>query len=258
MTTEIVKNNTQLPVNSLSDLSIIGTELAKSGMLGITSPAAGLVVAMTCHMEGITPLEFARTYHIIGNKPSKKADTMAAEYRQRGGKYKIVERSGTRAAALFTFEGQEVPFEFTMEMAIKAELAGKGNVNWNKYPENMLWARMMSNAIRVLCPEVNAGIYTPEENEDFNDEPKNVTPVAVDPSVVARAVNAEVVEPIRTVEFDYCPVAYNGAEPNALLWTAIASEDLQMILNGRVVDPAITPSHLEVIESVLTSRKETF
>ena len=83
--------------------------------------------------------------------------------------------------AEFSFEGQTVDFQYTMKEARDTGICfAKGGTklkdNWRKFPANMLWARMISNAIRVLCPEVNAGTYTPEEVYDFDDEPKNVTP----------------------------------------------------------------------------------
>ena len=67
-----------LPVKSMNDLAKIGQMIAQSGMAGASNEGQGLIVAMTCHQQGITPLEFIRTYHIIDGKPSMKADAMAA------------------------------------------------------------------------------------------------------------------------------------------------------------------------------------
>ncbi|MGB1833429.1 MAG: hypothetical protein ACPHP9_07050, partial [bacterium] len=35
-----------------------------------------IVLALTCMCEGITPLEFSRTYHIISGRPAMRADIL--------------------------------------------------------------------------------------------------------------------------------------------------------------------------------------
>lgn len=190
MANSLIKIDRALPITSMSDLSAMGQLLAQSGMFGINNPAAGFVLAATCHTQGISPIEFKRTYHIIDGTPSMRADAMLAEFRNRGGRYKIIESSDTRAAAEFTFEKEKNTFEFTMEEAKKSGYCYKSDgktlkTNWERSARNMLWARMASNAVRMLCPEIVAGIYTPEETEDMSadrDE-RNIEscePVAVD------------------------------------------------------------------------------
>jgi len=39
--------------------------------------------------------------------------------------------------------------------------------NWRKFPKAMLRARVISDAVRTLKPEIIFGYYTPEEVEDF-------------------------------------------------------------------------------------------
>lgn len=140
-----------LPIAAVSDLQIVGNAIAQSGMFGSNNPGAGLVVAATCHSQGISLIEFIRTYHIVNGKPSMRADAMLAEFRKRGGKYAIIENSVNRAAAKFTFEGQEYNGEFSMEDAKRTgDCFDKGQLkhNWQHRPEDMLWARMVSRAVR--------------------------------------------------------------------------------------------------------------
>ncbi len=60
---------------------------------------------------------------------------------------------------------------FSVADAKKAELTG--NKMWSKYPSNMMRARVISNGIRMIAPGIVAGLYTPEEVQDFaEDEPK--------------------------------------------------------------------------------------
>ncbi len=72
--------------------------------------------------------------------------------------------------------------------------------NWRTAPKQMLTARNVSEAVRLLAPQIISGIYTPEEVSDFSSQdkplPKPVeyqrveqkTEVVVDPAqaVIAR------------------------------------------------------------------------
>jgi hypothetical protein len=220
-----------LPVKSMNDLSIIGQQFAQSGMFGIKNEAAGLIVAMTCYMEKITPLKFIRTYHIIDGKPSMKADAIAAEFRLRGGKYKVINRDNDKAEAEFTFEGNKVKMSFTMEEAKSQGICftsdGKTlKENWRKFPANMLWARMMSNSVRVLCPEINSGVYTPEEISDMHEEHiekplteeafKNITKEVIIEEPRQTPEETETTIPVQSVtdsEQDLKPVGVEVIEP---------------------------------------------
>jgi hypothetical protein len=66
----------------------------------------------------------------------------------------------------------KVTQKFTIQMAQQAGLTGKDN--WRKYPARMLKHRAIAFACRDLFPDVMAGIYTPDENEemDRNIEPR--------------------------------------------------------------------------------------
>lgn len=217
----LVKLDRALPITSMADLSAMGQLLAQSGMFGINNPAAGFVLAATCHSEGISPLEFKRTYHIIDGTPSMRADAMLAGYRTRGGKYKIIEISNIRAAADFEFEKQKIQFEFTMDEAKRSGICFKGDgktlkANWSRSPKNMLWARMASNAVRFLCPEIVAGSYTPEEIEDMRTEPDGETsePVAIEN--ISDRVNA--MKTANPIQDEPQPTQPTNSEPNP--WTA--------------------------------------
>ncbi len=190
--TELVTvNRNALPANNLADLATAGQLLAQSGMFGVNNAAAGFVVAATCYQQGISLMEFHRTYHIVEGRPSMRADAMLAEFRKRGGKYKIVENSQTRAAAEVEFEGQKLPFEFTMEDAKRTGDCFKGDgktlkLTWQKRPDDMLWARMVSRMVRRLCPEINAGLYSPEEVQEFDTPTPGAAPTPITEDEAAR------------------------------------------------------------------------
>jgi len=152
---------------SIEAATKLGALLHKSNMFGCKSPEQGAVLAMTCIIENLTPIEFKRKYHIIDGTPCERPDSLLARFKKAGGRFKILERSTTLCSIEYDWEGQVTIFDFTWDQAKTAGLVGKDN--WKKYPENMLYARNVGNYVRTYCPELAAGIYTPEEMMDIKD-----------------------------------------------------------------------------------------
>lgn len=160
--------------NPIVEAEKMGKMLCDSQMLGIPNPGAGAVVALVCMIEKITPLDFLRTYHVIQGRPSMRSDAMLAQFRKMGGTHEVITRSPEEAAVkLTTKDGQSMEFRFTWGDAQKEDFTvGKdGEVKDNyKYPRKrmqMLWARVISDGVRTLQPEIVSGIYTPEETQDM-------------------------------------------------------------------------------------------
>lgn len=150
-------------------------ELAKmfvqSQIMGVKTPGDGIVLAMTCMAERITPMEFIQTYHIIQGRPSMRADAMLAKFRSAGGKVRWlnVGDDGKEARAVFSYGGDEMELAFTIAEAEK--LIGKKRLddpdgNWFKSRGPMLRARLTSKALRIVSPELVSGTYLPEEIEE--------------------------------------------------------------------------------------------
>jgi len=254
MSTEIQRyeGGTTLPVDSMDDLMQIGTAIAQSGMFGVKNLASGLVVAATCHQQGITLLEFQRTYHIIEGRPSMRADAMLAEFRRKGGKYRILENSMERAAAEFDFEGQKVTLEYTMEDAKRTGDCYQGDGKsikhtWAKRPDDMLWARLVSRAVRRLAPEINAGLYAPEEVQDF-EKPERPEPRNITPQVAAERIKTSAPK----VDYTVCPEGCG--EYSGRTWSNIDIEILEAALASD--NPALTPTHRAAIRAEIEVRKD--
>ena len=151
----------------------IGKWLYDSNILGLPNEASGCVVALTCMAEGITPIEYYRTYHTIEGRPSMRSDAMLAEFRRLGGRHKVIKRDPDGCAVeLTTPDGQMQTFELLWDDCKNEDFAvGKnGEVKHNyAFPRKrmqMLWARVISDGVRTLMPEIVAGVYTPEEMQD--------------------------------------------------------------------------------------------
>lgn len=186
--------------NSMDAIDRMGEWFAKSGMFGADRAEQGKIMALTCMTEGLTPMEFSRTYDIVFGKLRKKSMAAFAEFRKRGGRVKWIEtgEDGKLCSAEFTFEGQTVTMAYTMDQARQAGLVKKDS-GYDKNPGNMLRARVISNALGMLAPEIFAGEYDDDAPQapQMNLAPEApATPAEPKPAKVT-SVETVVVDPPR-------------------------------------------------------------
>jgi len=167
-------NDTQL----MQNLQTLGTEFAKSGILGVSNPSQGLIVALTCYTEHISPIEFARTYHIVNGRLSMRADAMQAQFLRQGGRIHWITSTNEKCEAVFShpeYAPEGVTLGLTIEEMVDSGVAvdGRGQLKqtWKSFPRQMLRARIVSEGCRMLTPGIVAGIYTPEEVSEFGNTP---------------------------------------------------------------------------------------
>jgi len=152
-----------------------GTAIYASKMFGCHNPQQGMVFAMACLAEKSNPIAIKRRYHIIGGNLSMRSDAMLAEFRMNhGGTHEIIERT-PEAAEIELRKGSQKPYRLRFTWAEaeaepfvwgkdeKGKKIIKTNYATPRARMQMLWARVASDAVRSYCPEVNAGVYTPEE-----------------------------------------------------------------------------------------------
>lgn len=159
--------------NPIDAAEQMGTYLYRSAMMGVGTKEAGITIALTCLSERISPLEFNRRYHIIQGNISMRADYILAKFNSLGGKHKIIQRDENAAVVELAWEGEKTRFSFTWEDAQKEPfIYGKKKEIKDNYATprarmQMLWARCVSDGVRAVCPQVNSGVYTPEETVDM-------------------------------------------------------------------------------------------
>lgn len=168
-------NEIELVRWSVTDLEIMADRVAKSKLFGLDQSQA-FTLMLLCQAEGIHPVKAVQRYHVIQGRPAMKADAMLADFLRVGGTVEWVTESDDREKceaifrhATFAPKGKAVRFSVA-----DAKVAGLlGNPTWQKYPANMLRARVISNGVRMIAPGIVAGLYTPEEVQDIaEDEPK--------------------------------------------------------------------------------------
>ena len=268
---EMVKSNAQsaiAPIANMSEFLSLAQEFEKSGMFGCTQPGQGAVLLSTCMTDRISPIEFIRTYHLIEGRPSMRADAMLAKFTQQGGKYKILSFTEDKAEAVFLFGDNEITMSMTMKEAEAAGLthskAGKIKDNWKSFPRQMLWARVVSSAIRLVAPQIVAGVYTPEEVQDFDKA------AAIEPSAIrveakevvlpvepkkepAAAPKAEFAAPVEQApESNVCPCGKVAGKT----WAELPTETLMTILSSQhpAVKESMTSEHYVTLRLELKNR----
>lgn len=206
MTSEMTKfsgasllRNIQDPMAAVEKL---GRMFAQSGMFGLKTPEQGAIFAMTCLMEGKTPMEIMRTYHIIQGRPSMRADAMQAAFQSAGGRVRW-DKSDEKVCTITLTHPEYAPggveVTVTREEFEKSGLI-KGKDTWKNFPKRMLQCRAISAGIRQVMPQIVAGIYTPEETADFVD-------AEFEPAKPAPALEAPKAEPTKPTMNDlamYC------------------------------------------------------
>jgi len=155
---------------SLANIVALSKLAAKGGMSD-PKGAEGLAIRSVFGVQmGFTPVEGMQGLYLIEGKPVVGAQLLAKRVKQSGKyDYRVVEMDN-RHCVLEGFEttgGQRESLgkaSFTMEQAAAAGLAGKAI--WQKYPENMLFARAMANLHRWFMPDlIGSPFFT--EGEDF-------------------------------------------------------------------------------------------
>lgn len=212
--TELYRN-LQQSGEAMAALNELGKLFVQSQIMGCKTPGDGLVLAMTCFAERITPLEFVQTYHVIQGRPSMRADAMLAKFRSAGGRVRWINvgDDGKEARAVFVYGGDEMELAFTVAEAEK--LIGKKRLddpegNWWKSRGPMLRARLTSKALRIISPELVSGTYLPEEIEE--SLPATETAEEKKAKIEARRAELKAME-TEAVEQSEPPAATTTSEP---------------------------------------------
>ena len=187
----------KLEITTVPQLQQMGQILAASKMFGTQNAAECVVIAGMCQQEGISYMEFMRKYHMISGRVSMRADAMLGEFQRLGGKYKVVRRDTEGAIIDLEYKGCSYTSRCIWEEVKDEDFCNAFDKNTGKrvvkdnytYPRKrmqMLWARAVSDGVRVICPQVVQGVYTPEEIND------SALPPAAAPAVPVRIPASEV------------------------------------------------------------------
>ncbi len=164
MSNELIKK-TDLP---FAEIMTISKAFAESGMFPDAKSAAQAFVKISAGNEiGVPPFQSMSGIHIIQGRLTIGAGLMASVLKG-SGKYDYKASQGADYCEIEVFQsGKSIgKSKFTTEDAKKA-----GTKNMDKFPQNMLFARAISNAVKWYAPDVfNGPVYTPEEFEQVTED----------------------------------------------------------------------------------------
>jgi len=158
-------NALTIPTMPLRDMQTLAVAIAESRLFGIKTPDQALVLMAIAQAEGRHPVEAARDYDIINNRPAKKAEAMLRDFIQAGGTVKWHSLTDQLADATFCHpQTGEVRIDWDMK---RAEAAFGKKEMYAKFPRQMLRSRVVSEGVRTLWPLATSGMYEPGEAADI-------------------------------------------------------------------------------------------
>lgn len=181
--------STSLIPTTTADMMSVATNLAKSGFFQDAREATQAFAKILAGAElGIPPFAAMSGIYIVKGKP-QLGGVLLGGLVKRSGKYdyRVVEQNGNKCSIDF-YQGQEKigNSTFTIEQAKKA-----GTQNLDKFPENMLYARAMSNGVKWYCPDVTNGPVYVEGELDAPEIQDTTAEVVHEAKVTAPPVDAE-------------------------------------------------------------------
>jgi len=183
MSTQMVRTDEM----SLASLNEMGGIFAKSGYFKDVKDAAQAAVKIMYGRElGMSPVISMTGIHIIEGKPALSANLMGAMIKRSGKyNYRVAELTDKNCTLVFSEDGNEVGVSsFSMGDAERAGVVRSGSP-WAKYPRNMMFARALSNGLKLYCPDLSmCPIYNPEElGAEVSEEGNVISHPVIAPAV---------------------------------------------------------------------------
>lgn len=166
---------TVMPIAEFEKMKAAGAAVAQSQFFGSgLNAAGGFMVLATMYKENLSPVEFKRRYHMVGNNPSRVTNSLLGDFKLTGGKWKIHQSDEKVCKITFTTrDGDEYTQEVSMEKYLLTDTPWTDAThkqlksNWKNNPDDMLFARCCAKALRRIAPELMGGVYSREEQEDI-------------------------------------------------------------------------------------------
>lgn len=134
---------------------------------------AAAVKMMMAETLGIDPMVALTDIRVIDGKPEVSAGLTAALLQRAGYDWQFIRHDATVCEAAFTYggsplldkNGKQVVCSFSMEDAKRGDMSERGHTdkkrnNYDKFPKNMLFARMITNFCKWFAPRVTRGMTT--------------------------------------------------------------------------------------------------
>lgn len=245
------------------DVQKMAKILGNNKMFGKT-PDELLPLMLIAQAEGKHPATVAMEYDVIKGKPALNAKTAQARFQGSGGKIKWIERTDKIVTAEFTHPiGGELTISWTWERATKAGLTTKPSGNdgpnmWQRFPAQMMTARVIAEGVRTLWPSCLSNMYTSEEVMDMDDlqplEPRNVTPGKEDEQEKDPDTGPDVKKEITALALKIAKILGAKNDPNGWTEKERLSLDLRGLLDSAKESVSITPAEVALLRAEIADK----
>jgi hypothetical protein len=266
----------------VQDLQTLAQFLNASKLFGTDNIAQSVAIVTMCQQERISWMKFMQTFHMMNGVLTKKADAMLADLHRIGGTHKPICRTAEKAECYFKNGESEYTSTVNWADCLNEPFVYVGKdkdvivaiANGHKWPNGqplqlkskyatprsrmqMLWARCVSDGVRVVAPECVQGIYTPEEASDFIEVPcapasptKGIaTPAPAARPSVREAQGVASPSPL-AADPAVCPCGPLMGKP----WAVMETKMLQLALS--TPNPEITTEMQDHIRAILVEREK--
>ena len=173
--------------NSISELKELCSIIAKSGLHKGETPEQAFTKIMYGQELGLPPMAARSSIHVIQGKPTLSSNAMATALDNHPSYDYVVTESTNEVCTIEFYKKRDIQWlkrgtsTFTFDDAKRAQLIKAGG-GWIKYPKAMLFARCISQGIRMYAPGCfSQPVYTPEELGIV--DAVDVTPTTVEPVI---------------------------------------------------------------------------
>ena len=142
---------------------------------------ANVLVAVQLGMElGVAPMQAIQNIAVINGRPVIWGDLLPAIVLASGLMEQFEETQDDKEGRCTVKRKGMAPITrtFTIDEAKKAGLIDRSDA-WKKYPRRMMQMRARAFALRDMFADLLKGVGVREEAEDYDDEPRDVTPERV-------------------------------------------------------------------------------
>lgn len=185
------------PQTALQEIQTYAKLFAASGMFeGLAQEAKCAVKIIAGRELGLAPFAAMSELHIIKGKITMSAGLLAKKVKSSSRYDYRVKVSSDKICTIEFFENGQSLGEstYTIEQARKA-----GVQNLEKWPQNMLFARAISNGVRFYCPDVTGEVSAYVEGE-IEEATATVQPLRAVPQ---QTIETEVIDALNGIDESY-------------------------------------------------------
>lgn len=176
--------NEVIKISSVDDLKRVAMMMNMSQLFSSKTQNNNQAIAEACvkimagQEMGIAPFAAMNGFNIINNKPEMSANLLATLVKRHPFyDYRVKENTATKCVIeMMKVSGKKNEVigisEFTIEEAQKAKLVGKAV--WQMYPKAMLFARALSQGVRMHAPDITSGTPVYVDGEISGSDPIDV------------------------------------------------------------------------------------